>query len=109
MPWAFIGSNAGDDEQAVSVFSHRVQTDDLRLQTVGVLYGHAYALGAADDSGVDYYLAASKVWLDALFGRNVTGSLTLRYTGANQTGTLGFGGGDAELAADGSLAVFLNR
>jgi hypothetical protein len=69
----------------------------------------AYALGADDDSGVDYYLAASKVWLGAFFGRTVTASLTLRYTEANQAGTLGFGGGDAEIVGEGSLAVFLNR
>jgi hypothetical protein len=49
-------------------------------------------LGAKDATGVDYYLAASKLYMNALFGRNVIFSGTLIATKANQFGLLGFGG-----------------
>lgn len=49
-------------------------------------------LGAKDGTGVDYYLAASKLYLDALFGRNILLGATLIATKANQFGLLGFGG-----------------
>ena len=49
---------------------------------------HVTQLGAKDDSGIDYYLAASKLYLDSslLLGG------ALRATKANQMGLLGFGG-----------------
>lgn len=49
------------------------------------------AVGARDDQGVDWYVAASKVWLDAVAGRNLLLNATVRATKANQTGLLGFG------------------
>lgn len=49
-------------------------------------------LGAKNGTGVDYYLAASKLYLDALFGRNIVLGGTLIATKANQFGLLGFGG-----------------
>jgi hypothetical protein len=45
-------------------------------------------LGAKDDSGTDYYLSATKIFL----GQSIVVSATLRYTEANQFGLLGFGG-----------------
>ena len=45
-------------------------------------------LGASDDSGVDYYVSATKVFL----GQSLVVNATLRYTEANQFGLLGFGG-----------------
>lgn len=45
-------------------------------------------LGARDDSGVDYYLSATKIFLDHRLLLNTT----LRATRANQFGLLGFGG-----------------
>ena len=45
-------------------------------------------LGAKDDHGVDYYLAATKLYLDHSLLLNGT----LRLTKANQMGLLGFGG-----------------
>jgi len=45
-------------------------------------------LGARDDKGTDYYLAATKLYLDASLLVNAT----LRATKANQMGLLGFGG-----------------
>ncbi len=50
------------------------------------------ALGARHDDGVDFYLAATKVWLAAVFGRNLLLNGTVRATKANQMGLLGFGG-----------------
>ncbi|UTA48103.1 DUF3034 family protein [Simiduia sp. 21SJ11W-1] len=66
-------------------------------------------LGAKSDTGIDYYLAASKLYLDALWGRNVLLNATVRHTKANQLGLLGFGGdGDARLHAELAAAVFFN-
>jgi hypothetical protein len=68
------------------------------------------AVGARDDWGVDIYLAASKVYFDAIAGRNLVTNLTLRATKANQTGLLGFGtatNNDYQLQAEASIAVLL--
>lgn len=46
------------------------------------------AVGARETKSVDFYLAATKVWLPASMVVNAT----LRYTKANQFGLLGFGG-----------------
>jgi hypothetical protein len=45
-------------------------------------------LGAQDDSGTDFYLNATKIFL----GQSFVVNATLRYTKANQLGLLGFGG-----------------
>ncbi|MBP8120079.1 MAG: DUF3034 family protein [Burkholderiales bacterium] len=50
------------------------------------------ALGARRDSDVDFYLAASKLYLAGAFGQNLLANATLRATRANQLGLLGFGG-----------------
>jgi len=49
-------------------------------------------LGAKHSSGVDLYLAATKLYLGGLAGRNVLLNGTVRATKANQFGILGFGG-----------------
>lgn len=49
------------------------------------------AVGAKDDSDIDYYLAASKVYFAAVAGRNLLLNATLRASRANQIGLLGFG------------------
>jgi hypothetical protein len=69
------------------------------------------AVGARDDSGIDIYLAASKVLFDQLAGRNLLLNATIRATKANQTGLLGFGSADNnnyQLMFEGSAAVLLN-
>jgi hypothetical protein len=48
-------------------------------------------LGARDDSGTDYYLSATKVFLGIPAGRNLLLNATLRATRANAFGLLGFG------------------
>lgn len=50
------------------------------------------ALGAKHQTGVDVYLAATKLYLGAVFGRNLLINGTLQATKANQFGFLGFGG-----------------
>lgn len=65
-------------------------------------------LGGQKSSGVDWYLAATKVWLDESLVLNGT----IRATKANQTGLLGFGGNknDAYHAEfEGSAALLLTR
>lgn len=63
------------------------------------------ALGAAREDGLDYYLAASRLFFAALAGRNVLTSLTLRSTRAREAGLMGFGD-DRDLLLEGSIAVF---
>ncbi|KAA3639861.1 MAG: DUF3034 family protein [Proteobacteria bacterium] len=67
-------------------------------------------VGARDDSGVDYYLSASKLFLAKPFGFNGFATVTLRSTQANETGLLGFGGdlGSRHLNLETSLGLFLN-
>jgi hypothetical protein len=68
-------------------------------------------LGANSDTGTDWYLSASKLYLHALFERNLLLNGTLRYTDANQTGFLGFGdsnGSGPQLVGEASVGVFLN-
>lgn len=69
------------------------------------------ALGATDDQGVDYTLSASRLWLNAIAGRNVFANATLRHSKANQLGLLGFGGpgGQGQWVTEGSVGIFLNR
>lgn len=69
-------------------------------------------VGARSRSGVDLYLAASKVWLDAIAGRNLLLNGTVRATQANQTGLLGFGNEHSNrhrLMFEGSAALLLTH
>ena len=71
-----------------------------------------FLLGAADDSGIDYYVAMSKLHLGAAFGYNVLWNMTARATKSNQNGLLGHGGDlndDYEIMLEGSAAILLNR
>ncbi|MFK7862222.1 MAG: DUF3034 family protein [Granulosicoccus sp.] len=70
------------------------------------------AVGATDDSDVDVYLTANKLWLNGPFNRSVLVNGTLRATRANQLGLLGFGGSnnsDHELMIELSAGLFFNR
>lgn len=69
---------------------------------------HVMQLGARDDDGVDYYIAATKLLLDS----SVLLNGTVRATKANQMGILGFGGdqGDSYRAMlEVSAAYMFNR
>jgi hypothetical protein len=66
------------------------------------------AIGADSDSGTDYYLAASKLYL----AQSLLLNATLRWTRANQTGLLGFGGdrgSSRSLETEFSAAYLLSR
>ncbi|MDZ4371844.1 MAG: DUF3034 family protein [Phenylobacterium sp.] len=66
-------------------------------------------LGARDDDGIDYYVAATKV----LLAESLVVNGTLRATKANQTGLLGFGGpggkDDYTLQFEGSAGLLLSK
>jgi hypothetical protein len=65
-------------------------------------------LGAKDDKGYDYYVAATKILLE----QSLLLNLTLRATKANQMGLLGFGGdqGDSrKIMPEVSAAYLINR
>ena len=67
-------------------------------------------LGAQHDAGLDFYLAATKVYLAGPFERTWLVNATLRATRANQLGILGFGGDRSDsrsLNAEISVGVFL--
>lgn len=72
----------------------------------------ANALGADDDQGTDFYLAAAKVHLGAIGGYNAVWNVTARATKANEMGLLGFGGSqnsDYELQLEASAGILLSR
>ncbi|HLY81077.1 MAG TPA: DUF3034 family protein [Caulobacteraceae bacterium] len=67
-----------------------------------------HAVGAKDASGTDFYIAATKLFLD----QSVLVDTTVRFTKANQTGLLGFGGdkhNDYEPQFEGSVAYLVNK
>ena len=67
------------------------------------------ALGAMSSTGTEFYLAATKLWLGGLAGRNVLLDVTLRRSAANQYGLLGFGGNRPPAwRAEASAAVWLS-
>lgn len=66
------------------------------------------AVGGQDDEGTEFYVAASKLFL----AQSVLVSGTVRFTNANQTGLLGFGGDandDREAQFEGSVGWLLSR
>ncbi len=67
--------------------------------------------GATDDSSLDYYLSATKLFLGKPWGFNGFATLTLRSTEANELGLLGFGGdlGNRHINAEASIGMFLNK
>lgn len=70
------------------------------------------AVGAKNDSGTDITISATKLFLGAFFNRNLLLNANLRYTNANQTGLVGFGGDkndDKEVLPEISAGVLLNR
>ena len=69
------------------------------------------ALGARHDSGTDFYLSATKLYLAGVAGRNLLLNATLRATKANQLGLLGFGGDKRDryqIELETSAALLLN-
>ena len=74
----------------------------------GLLNVPATALGARKTSGTDYYVSATKLYLD----QSILANITIRETEANQMGLLGFGGDlhdSYETMFEGSLAYLLSK
>lgn len=70
------------------------------------------AVRAKDDSGTDINLTATKLILGAVFDRNLLLNANLRYTNANQTGLVGFGGDkndQRDVVTEISTGLLLNR
>lgn len=70
------------------------------------------AVGAKERDGVDFYLAASKFFLNGVYGFPVLLNATLRATRANELGLLGFGGPDDneyQPMFEGSALIFATR
>ncbi len=66
------------------------------------------AVGGRSASGTDFYVAATKLLLD----KNLLINTTVRFTKANQTGLLGFGGDQStayKAQFEGSLAYLISR
>ena len=100
----------------VKVFGDAVLEQDSWLPqvAVGAQYkkndqpGVLAFVGARDDSGVDYYVSATKLLLD----KSLLLNGTVRFTRANQFGILGFGGDrndDYEPMFEGSAAWLLSK
>jgi len=74
----------------------------------GLLNGPITALGAKNTSGTDYYVSATKIFLD----QSILANITIRDTEANQMGLLGFGGdlhNSYRAEFEGSLAYLINK
>jgi hypothetical protein len=100
----------------VKLFGNAVYTASPQL-SLGVQYKRnldgavVRSLGAAHDHGIDLYLAATKVFINGLFGRNVLVSVDLRATRANQIGLLGFGSARSDsyqVEAEASFGLMLD-
>lgn len=91
--------------------------DNLPQVSLGLEYKHQTnfdipnLVGAKRDSDVEGYLAASRLFMGAAFGYNVLVNGSLRYSRANETGLLGFGGDRRDsrsLLKEGSVALLFN-
>ena len=68
-------------------------------------------LGAKDDSGTDFYVAATKVHLGAVAGYNLVWNVAARATKANEMGLLGYGGSENnsyQVMMEGSVGLLLS-
>ncbi|KPB73226.1 Uncharacterized protein AC507_2088 [Pseudomonas syringae pv. maculicola] len=93
-----------DDNLSQDVFGVKLRLfgdliyDSLPQVSLGVQYKHQNdflipsLVGAQRDSDVEGYLTASRLFMGAAFGYNVVVNGGVRYSRANETGLLGFGG-----------------
>jgi hypothetical protein len=82
---------------------HKTLVDGAVASTVGA---------KNNNSGTDFYVAATKVHLGAVGGYNFIWNLAARATKANQLGLLGYGGAknnDYQVMVEGSVGVLLSR
>ena len=115
--------NLPEDSLGQDVLSLKVRLfgdviyDALPQVALGLEYKHQTdfeiprLVGAKRNSDVEGYLAASRLFMGAAFGYNVLVNGGVRYSRANETGLLGFGGDRRDrrsLLKEGSLALLLN-
>ncbi len=104
LKWRVFGDAVYDQDRPWPQLAVGVQAKQNRD------FGVPALLGARRDRDTDFYLAATKVWLGGLAGRNTLANLNLRSTRANQFGLLGFGGDRSDRRrwmAEASLAFLL--
>ncbi len=91
--------------------------DTLPQVSLGIEYKHQNdflipsLIGAKRDADVEGYLTASRLFMGAAFGYNLVVNGGVRYSRANETGLLGFGGDRRDTRSvlkEGSVAVLLN-
>lgn len=91
--------------------------DQLPQVSLGLQYKHQNdflipsLIGARRDADVEGYLTASRLFMGAAFGYNVVVNGGLRYSRANETGLLGFGGDRRDTRSvlkEGSVALLFN-
>jgi hypothetical protein len=112
-----------EDNLSQDVFGVKVRLfgdliyDSLPQVSLGVQYKHVdnflipSLVGAQRDSDVEGYLTASRLFMGAAFGYNVVVNGGVRYSRANETGLLGFGGDRRDTRSvlkEGSVAVLFN-
>lgn len=112
-----------EDNLSQDVFGVKVRLfgdliyDSLPQVSLGVQYKHQRnflipsLVGARRDSDSEAYLSASRLLVGTAFGYNLLLNGGVRYSRANETGLLGFGGDRRDsrsLLKEGSLAVLFN-
>ncbi|WP_268801189.1 DUF3034 family protein [Pseudomonas huanghezhanensis] len=112
-----------DDNLTQDIFGVKVRLfgdliyDNLPQVSAGLEYKHQNdfaiprLIGAKRDSDVEGYLTASRLFMGAAFGYNVVVNGGLRYSRANETGLLGFGGDRRDsrsVLKEGSVALLFN-
>lgn len=117
-----LGLPGASLEQDVLGVKYRLLGDVLYTRAPQVSLGLQYkhnrnftvpaAVGAADDEGVDLYASVAKLFLGGAAGYNLFLNGTVRYSEANETGLLGFGGpggSDHTLRLEGAAGILLSR
>jgi hypothetical protein len=112
-----------DDNLTQDIFGIKVRLfgdliyDNLPQVSLGLEYKHQNdfaipkLIGAQRDSDVEGYLTASRLFMGAAFGYNVVVNGGLRYSRANETGLLGFGGDRRDsrsVLKEGGVAMLFN-
>lgn len=112
-----------DDNLTQDIFGLKVRLfgdliyDNLPQVSLGIEYKHQNdflipsLIGAQRDSDVEGYLTASRLFMGAAFGYNVVLNGGVRYSRANETGLLGFGGDRRDrrsLLKEGSVVLLFN-
>jgi len=105
-----LGDAVYDQDSALPQIAIGMQYhDNDGITGLGALHVfYPTALGAKTNSGMDYYVSATKIFLN----ESILADATLRYTNANEFGLLGFGGdrnSEREVMFEGSLAYLLTR